>query len=101
MIKWFNELSLKDIDLVGGKNASLGELINNMEKFSIKVPNGFAVTTHAYDKFLQFNNLENFINNQIANLKKDYSLTNLGRTGIKIRNKLLKVPKNIIIFELA
>ncbi len=99
MIKWFNELSLKDIDLVGGKNASLGELINNMEKFSIKVPNGFAVTTHAYDKFLQFNNLENFINNQIANLKKDYSLTNLGRTGIKIRNKFLdsNFPKNMQI----
>ena len=55
-ILWFKDCSYENKQLVGGKNASLGELINNMDKFSIKVPNGFAVTTQAYDKFLQFNN---------------------------------------------
>ena len=43
MIKWFDKIRLKDINLVGGKNASLGEMFQNMHKFSIKVPNGFQI----------------------------------------------------------
>jgi pyruvate,water dikinase len=43
-----NQVSLKDINSVGGKNASLGEMIQNIESLGIKVPNGFAITTQAY-----------------------------------------------------
>ena len=58
MLKYINpytEISLKDIDLVGGKNASIGELINNIHKLNINVPNGFAVNTHAWDRFIEVN----------------------------------------------
>ena len=61
MIKWFNEISMSDIDLVGGKNASLGELYQNMNDFGINVPNGFAITTLSYDLFVEHNNLSEFI----------------------------------------
>ena len=97
MIKWFKNICMKDINLVGGKNASLGEMYGNMEKLSVKIPNGFAVTTIAFDKFIDFNNLESFINENISELNNSYSLTNLGRTGVKIRNKILdgKFPEDL------
>ena len=48
-IKWFDQISLSDLPLVGGKNASLGEMVSNMTQFGINVPFGFAITTEAYD----------------------------------------------------
>ena len=64
-ITWFNEIGLNDLDLVGGKNASLGEMIQNMENLGINVPFGFAITTKAYDKFIQDNNLDEYINRKL------------------------------------
>ena len=61
-IKWFDKISLLDLPLVGGKNASLGEMVSNMSQFGINVPFGFAITTEAYDKFISDNNLENYSN---------------------------------------
>ena len=87
-IKWFNEIGLNDLALVGGKNASLGEMIQNMESLGINVPFGFAVTTKAYDKFIQDNNLDEYINRKLEELSNDYTLVNLKRTGMKIRNKI-------------
>ena len=46
-IKWLKDIRLTDVDLVGGKNASLGEMIGNLTELGINVPNGFAVTTKA------------------------------------------------------
>ena len=89
MIKWFNEISMSDIDLVGGKNASLGELYQNMNDFGINVPNGFAITTLSYDLFVEHNNLSEFIDENLNKLNNNYNLTNLGRIGISIRNKIL------------
>ena len=43
-VKWFDELGMKDVPLVGGKNASLGELIRNLSSKGVNVPNGFAIT---------------------------------------------------------
>ena len=57
-IKQLDKISLKDIDLVGGKNCSLGEMISNLSKVGINVPKGFAVTTNAYMGFLSYNKLE-------------------------------------------
>ena len=88
-IKWFNEIGLNDLALVGGKNASLGEMIQNMESLGINVPFGFAVTTKAYDKFIQDNKLDEYINRKLEELSNDYTLVNLKRTGMKIRNKIL------------
>lgn len=47
-ILWFNELGIEDVGLVGGKNASLGEMYRNLSKEKVNIPNGFAVTAHAY-----------------------------------------------------
>ena len=88
-IKWFNEIGLKDINLVGGKKCVfLGEMVSNMSKLDIRVPGGFAVTTVAYDRFIKDNGLNTFIQNELAKLQSDYSLVNLKRTGMKIRNKI-------------
>ena len=88
-IKWFDDISLQDLELVGGKNASLGEMISNMTKFGIKIPYGFAITTNIYDKFLNNNNLHEYIENQLLKLNNNYNLPNLKKTGLNIRNKIL------------
>ncbi len=54
-IKWFNELGIEDVDLVGGKNASLGEMYRNLTREGIRIPNGFAITADAY-RFVLENN---------------------------------------------
>lgn len=58
-IKRFDEISLKDIGLVGGKNASLGQMIADLTQKGISVPNGFAITAQAYWHFITYNNLLN------------------------------------------
>ncbi len=52
-ILWFNELGIKDVPYVGGKNASLGEMYRNLKKKGVPVPNGFAVTAEAYRYFFK------------------------------------------------
>lgn len=54
-IKWFKELGIDDVDLVGGKNASLGEMYQNLSKEGIRIPNGFAITVDAYKDILDAN----------------------------------------------
>ncbi len=54
-IKWFKELNISDVDLVGGKNASLGEMYQNLTHKGIRIPNGFAVTVEAYKHILDEN----------------------------------------------
>ena len=51
-IRWFNELSIEDVPLVGGKNASLGEMYQELSSQGIKIPNGFAVTAEGYHYLL-------------------------------------------------
>jgi len=83
-IKNLNEISLKDINLVGGKNASLGEMIQNVESLNIRIPNGFAITTKAYYEFINYNNLNEKISDLISNLNPD-DLDNLKSVGSEIR----------------
>ncbi|MBN2721391.1 MAG: phosphoenolpyruvate synthase [Campylobacterales bacterium] len=54
-IKWFKELGAEDVDLVGGKGASLGEMYQNLSKKGIRIPNGFAITSSAYKMILDIN----------------------------------------------
>ena len=56
-LKWLNETGLNELELVGGKNASLGEMIQNLHTL-VKVPGGFVITAVAFKKFLQHNNLD-------------------------------------------
>lgn len=60
-IKWFDELTIKDVAQVGGKNASLGEMFSQLKSKDIEIPNGFAITSQAYWLFLQSNKIENTI----------------------------------------
>ncbi|RPJ33200.1 MAG: hypothetical protein EHM17_11110, partial [Verrucomicrobiaceae bacterium] len=53
LIQWFGELTSDDIPLVGGKNASLGEMVRELAGMGVKVPDGFAITAHAYRHFIR------------------------------------------------
>lgn len=57
-VRWFHELKIEDVPQVGGKNASLGEMIQALTAHGIQVPNGYAVTAGAYHDFLRYNELE-------------------------------------------
>jgi phosphoenolpyruvate synthase (EC 2.7.9.2) len=52
LVLWFDEVGIADIPLVGGKNASLGEMIQQLTAKGVRVPNGFATTAHAYRYFM-------------------------------------------------
>ena len=51
-IRWFSELGMADLEQVGGKNASLGEMVSNLAALGVSVPDGFATTAEAYREFL-------------------------------------------------
>ncbi|MGH2565975.1 MAG: PEP/pyruvate-binding domain-containing protein, partial [Ginsengibacter sp.] len=53
-----NEVSIGDIETVGGKNASLGEMLQHLTELGVNIPNGFVVTVAAYQNFIEYNNLE-------------------------------------------
>src|SRR3972149_967828 len=52
-VLWFNEIGIDDVGLVGGKNASLGEMYQNLAKKGVRVPNGFAITAYSYQYLLE------------------------------------------------
>jgi pyruvate,water dikinase len=83
-IDWLKNVGIKDIDLVGGKNASLGEMYQNLSHMGILVPNAFIVTTIGYSEFLQHNNLNNIIKTYLKSINKD-DLISLRRVGLNIR----------------
>jgi pyruvate,water dikinase len=65
---WFEEFGIADVPIVGGKNASLGEMIRNLVPKGIRVPNGFATTAQAYRRFLEFNGLDVKLRNLFTGL---------------------------------
>ena len=69
-IRWFDELTIKDVPLVGGKNASLGEMARSLKNEGIRVPDGFALTAEAYWHFLRENQLEADIAAILAGLER-------------------------------
>ena len=88
-ILWFDEISIKDVPIVGGKNASLGEMYNQLAKFKINVPNGFALTTKAYWHFLKFNKIDEKLK-EIFKKFDPKSIKSLQETGKVARNLILK-----------
>ncbi|MGV2829244.1 phosphoenolpyruvate synthase [Myxosarcina sp. GI1(2024)] len=78
--RWFADLTNQDVELVGGKNASLGEMIRSLKDEKVSVPDGFATTAEAYREFLQHNNLTEQIKSQIEALEnKQQSLEETGK----------------------
>jgi pyruvate,water dikinase len=90
-ILWFDQLGMHDVNIVGGKNASLGEMISNLANVGVSVPGGFATTTEAYRDFLQYEGLDSRINQLLASLNVDdiNALTTAGKT---IRGWLMDAP---------
>jgi len=87
---------MKDIPLVGGKNASLGEMIRNLSSKGINIPDGFAVTADAYKYFINVNNLNEPIKKILSDLDKS-NVEELKKRGKKIRNLILsgKMPEDL------
>jgi pyruvate,water dikinase len=93
-VRSFDEIGLGDIGLVGGKNASLGEMYRNLTPKGIKIPNGFAITAIAYFELLKSNDLEAVIADALLNLDSQ-NIDLLQACGKKIRRAFLesKIPK--------
>ena len=70
-IKWFSEIGIEDVAEVGGKNASLGEMYQNLTSEGVRVPNGFAITASAYKYILDYNKLWEKLHNQLDDLDPD------------------------------
>lgn len=85
----FEKLSLSDIDMVGGKNASLGEMLSHLSPLGVKVPNGFAVTTAVFKEFLLENKLINVITDALHGLDCD-NLQALAEASDLIQAEILK-----------
>jgi len=88
-VLWFDELGIEDVPLVGGKNASLGEMYRNLTKKGVKIPNGFAVTAYAYRHFLERANIKNEIKEILSDLNT-HSIANLMERGRKVRETILR-----------
>ena len=85
------ELRMTDVNLVGGKNASLGELISQLSATGVNVPGGFATTAAAYRDFLSHNNLTERIRNHLARLNVD-DVSALAEAGAAIRSWIIAAP---------
>ncbi|MBS1583060.1 MAG: phosphoenolpyruvate synthase [Bacteroidetes bacterium] len=83
-LKWLHEVQLSDLPTVGGKNASLGEMIQNLGRLGVKVPGGFVVTVAAYEAFIAHNELDQKIRDIVAKLDVD-DVENIRRTGLAVR----------------
>ena len=90
-VVWLNELGMHDVERVGGKNASLGEMIRNLTDLGVRVPGGFATTAHAYREFLAHGGLTGRINAALAALDVD-DVAALARTGAQIRGWIMDSP---------
>ncbi|MCD9519626.1 phosphoenolpyruvate synthase [Photobacterium phosphoreum] len=88
---WYSDLSMNDVDRVGGKNASLGEMVANLSNAGVKVPNGYATTSHAFNQFLQADGLSQRIYALLDTLDVD-DVNALKQAGATIRNWVLENP---------
>ena len=90
-VLWFNQLGMIDVDRVGGKNASLGEMISGLYSKGVQVPDGFATTADAYREFIAHNGLDERIRVALEELDVE-DVKALVHTGAKIRQWILDTP---------
>lgn len=95
-IRWFEEISIKDIPLVGGKNASLGEMTRVLSPRGIKIPPGFTITADAFSLLIRHNHLEEKIYPMLADLNPD-DTDKLMSVGLKVRSlvRSAQIPESI------
>ena len=85
LVLWFKEIGIKDIPLVGGKNASLGEMYRRLTGQGVSIPNGFAITAQAYNYFIE----KTGIKKKIFAVLKTTNKQNLSQKAEEIRNLIL------------
>ena len=89
--KWFEELKIEDVPSVGGKNASLGEMIRNLSEKGVNVPSGFAVTAYAYKYMIEKAGVDKKIRDILSDLDT-HDVNNLAERGQKIRDLIKSTP---------
>lgn len=101
-IKWFKEIGIEDVSEVGGKNASLGEMYQNLVSEGVRVPNGFAVTASAYKYILDFNEVWGKIHTELDDLNPDdiKQLQERGKTCREIVHNC-EIPEDLKVEILA
>lgn len=90
-VLWYNQLGMNDVGRVGGKNASLGEMITNLSDLGVSVPNGFATTAQAFNDFLE----QSGVNQRIYNLLDETDIDDvnqLAAAGAQIRQWVIDTP---------
>ncbi|MEW6991692.1 phosphoenolpyruvate synthase [Colwelliaceae bacterium 6441] len=90
-VLWYEELGMSDVDRVGGKNASLGEMISNLANVGVQVPGGFATTSFAFNEFLEQSGLNDKIYQLLDSLDVS-DITALGECGKTIRQWIIDTP---------
>ena len=90
-VLWFDQVGMGDVDRVGGKNASLGEMISHLAGAGVTVPGGFATTADAYREFLAYEGLDARINQRLEGLDVD-NIQQLTAAGKQIREWILEAP---------
>lgn len=95
-VRFFDELGKNDVESVGGKNASLGEMISHLGGLGVNVPNGFATTADAFNRFLNETGLLDKINAELQNLDVN-DVTALSEVGAKVRGWVINqdLPKSL------
>ena len=95
-ILWFEEVTNKDVGLVGGKNASLGEMYQKLTKKKVNIPNGFALTARAYRDFMKGSGLMDEIKDILKDLDT-HNIRNLSERGEKVRQAIMsaKFPEHL------
>ena len=91
MVLWLDQLRLTDLGKVGGKNASLGEMIGNLAKLGVSVPGGFATTSDAFKQFIAQSGLAQRIQQRLATLNVD-DVDALTQAGAEIRQWVIDTP---------
>jgi pyruvate,water dikinase len=90
-VAWFDTLRMTDVDQVGGKNASLGEMISQLAGSGVRVPGGFATTAEAFRDFLRHNDLQKRIEAVLTGLDVE-DLDALAKAGAQIRESIVNTP---------
>ena len=91
LVLWLDQLRLSDLGRVGGKNASLGEMIGNLAKLGVSVPGGFATTAFAFQQFIAQSGLAERIQKKLATLDVD-DVDTLTKAGAEIRSWVIDTP---------
>jgi pyruvate,water dikinase len=90
-VRWFSDLGLADLEQVGGKNSSLGEMVSHLASLGVRVPDGFATTAEAYHRFIGSTGLAEKISGRLAGLDTD-DVQELARAGAEIREAVVAQP---------